>query len=203
MQREQRDGDQDERNRIGRGGLGAHRELEELPEPQRHDLEPRRQRDDRRRAEQRDRIEEHDDAPPMIAGVTSGSVTRQIVRRLPAPRMFAASSISEETQLERIGGEHEDVGKGVERGDEHQAAEAVDVGEAGLAAGQRHPDAVEPARIRPGEQDPADRAEIGRRDEGAEDHRAHEILARHVGARDATRRSAPRTRRRARVVASA
>ena len=37
-------------------------------------------------------------SPPMIAGSTSGSVTRKVVRRVPAPRMFAASSISDETR---------------------------------------------------------------------------------------------------------
>ena len=36
--------------------------------------------------------------PPRIAGSTSGSVTRSVVRQVPAPRMLAASSISEETR---------------------------------------------------------------------------------------------------------
>jgi hypothetical protein len=36
--------------------------------------------------------------PPMIAGVTSGSVIRSVVRSVRAPRMLAASSISEETR---------------------------------------------------------------------------------------------------------
>jgi hypothetical protein len=36
--------------------------------------------------------------PPTIAGTTSGKVTRRVVRSVPAPRMFAASSISEETR---------------------------------------------------------------------------------------------------------
>ena len=35
---------------------------------------------------------------PRIAGSTSGSVMDRDVRKLPAPRMFAASSISEETR---------------------------------------------------------------------------------------------------------
>src|SRR3546814_20507097 len=35
--------------------------------------------------------------PARIAGQTSGSVTVTIVRHVPAPRMLAASSISEET----------------------------------------------------------------------------------------------------------
>ena len=33
-----------------------------------------------------------------MAGSTSGSVIEKVVRRLPEPRMFAASSISEETR---------------------------------------------------------------------------------------------------------
>ncbi len=37
-------------------------------------------------------------APPRIAGVTSGKVTRKVVRSPPAPRMLAASSISDETR---------------------------------------------------------------------------------------------------------
>ena len=37
-------------------------------------------------------------SPPTIAGSTSGSVTRNVVRNVPAPRMLAASSISEETR---------------------------------------------------------------------------------------------------------
>ena len=36
--------------------------------------------------------------PPMIAGVTSGSVMRSVVRSVRAPRMFAASSISDDTR---------------------------------------------------------------------------------------------------------
>lgn len=35
--------------------------------------------------------------PPRIAGSANGSVTRHIVRQGPAPRMLAASSISDET----------------------------------------------------------------------------------------------------------
>ena len=35
--------------------------------------------------------------PPRIAGSTSGSVTRRMVRQVPAPRMLAASSISDDT----------------------------------------------------------------------------------------------------------
>ena len=37
-------------------------------------------------------------APPRMAGSAIGSVTRNVVRRMPAPRMLAASSISEETR---------------------------------------------------------------------------------------------------------
>ena len=36
--------------------------------------------------------------PPMIAGITSGSVMRNVVRTVPAPRMLAASSISDDTR---------------------------------------------------------------------------------------------------------
>ena len=37
-------------------------------------------------------------APPMMAGSTIGKVTRSVVRMTPAPRMLAASSISEDTR---------------------------------------------------------------------------------------------------------
>ena len=37
-------------------------------------------------------------SPPRIAGKTSGSVTLKVVRHLPAPRICAASSISEDTR---------------------------------------------------------------------------------------------------------
>ena len=37
-------------------------------------------------------------SPPTIAGSTSGNVTRNVVRSVPAPRIFAASSISVETR---------------------------------------------------------------------------------------------------------
>jgi hypothetical protein len=36
--------------------------------------------------------------PPTIAGSTSGRVTRNVVRIVPAPRIFAASSISDDTR---------------------------------------------------------------------------------------------------------
>ena len=36
-------------------------------------------------------------SPPRIAGSASGRVTRHMVRHGPAPRMLAASSISDET----------------------------------------------------------------------------------------------------------
>ena len=36
-------------------------------------------------------------SPPRIAGKASGKVTRRMVRHVPAPRMLAASSISEDT----------------------------------------------------------------------------------------------------------
>ncbi len=36
--------------------------------------------------------------PPRIAGITSGRVMRSVVRRLLAPRMVAASSISVDTR---------------------------------------------------------------------------------------------------------
>ncbi len=36
-------------------------------------------------------------APPRIAGSTSGRVMRSVVRSVPAPRMLAASSISDDT----------------------------------------------------------------------------------------------------------
>ena len=41
---------------------------------------------------------------PMIAGRASGRVTRRVVRSAPAPRVFAASSISEEirSSAERV-----------------------------------------------------------------------------------------------------
>ena len=35
--------------------------------------------------------------PPRMAGSASGSVTRRMVRQAPAPRMLAASSISDDT----------------------------------------------------------------------------------------------------------
>ena len=35
--------------------------------------------------------------PPRIAGSASGRVTRRMVRQVPAPRMLAASSISDDT----------------------------------------------------------------------------------------------------------
>ena len=35
--------------------------------------------------------------PPRIAGKASGKVTRRMVRHAPAPRMLAASSISDDT----------------------------------------------------------------------------------------------------------
>ena len=37
-------------------------------------------------------------SPPTIAGSTNGSVTRNVVRKVPAPRILAASSISEDTR---------------------------------------------------------------------------------------------------------
>ncbi len=41
---------------------------------------------------------------PMMAGSASGRVTRRVVRRAPAPRVLAASSISEEirSRAERV-----------------------------------------------------------------------------------------------------
>ncbi len=87
-------------------------------------------------------------------------------------------------EIERGGGEHEHVRERRDRHDHDQPGHRVDVEQAALGAGQRHPHLVEPAGVRPGEQDPADRAEIGRDDEGAEHHQPDEAFRRHVGARD-------------------
>jgi len=66
-------------------------------------------------------------SPPRIAGSASGKVTRRMVRHVPAPRMLAASSISDDTQLEGRRGEDEDIRERIERDDDGEAGEAVEL----------------------------------------------------------------------------
>ena len=86
-------------------------------------------------------------------------------------------------EFERRRGEDEDVGEGVERDDQRQAGEAVDVERPRLGAGQENIEPVQPSGVRSREQDPGDRAGVGRRDERRQHQHACQPSRRHVGTR--------------------
>ena len=183
LDQDQQDGDPEQRHGIGRCHLDPHRIAEELEELRRHDVEARRDGDHGRRAEQRDRLEKADDQPTQDR--------RKRERQgdpphgAPWPRSQDVGCILHlrRHQLERRRGEDEDVGERVERDDDGEAGEAVDVERPRLGAGHHREEAVEPAGIGTGQQDPRHGAGVGRRDEGRQHHHTGEAAARHVGTR--------------------
>ena len=121
--------------------------------------------------------------PPRIAG--SAERQRDAPHGAPGPCSQDVGGVLHlrRHQLECRRGEDEDVGKGIERDDERQAGEAVDVERPRLRARHQHEEPVEPAGIGSGQQDPGDGAGVGRRDEGHQHQHAGEAASRHVGAR--------------------
>ena len=133
-------------------------------------------------AEQRHRVEEHHDRPAQDGGRDQGQGDAKHGADAPAPQDVRRLLHFGGHPVQRVGGEHEDVGEGVQRRHQHHAGKAVDVEQPVLRPGEPHPNPVEPPRIWPGQQDPRDRAQIGRGDERAQDHHPHHALTRHVRA---------------------
>ena len=98
----------EERHRVGGRHLHAGRELEHLPEGGGHDLEARGQRDEGGGAEERDRLEERHDERAQDRGQGQRQGHPERGAQAPAPRVLAASSISEEirSSAERVNHEH-------------------------------------------------------------------------------------------------
>ena len=131
-------------------------------------------------------------APPRIEGHTSGRVTLRIAVQVPAPRMLAASSISEDTRSRADFTKMKISGK-----DWNAMTQARPLNVYTLSRGsvapviQRHAWLRKPA-FGAGQQDPADRAQIGRQDEAAQDEDPDQGLAGHVGCVRWPRPSEPR-----------
>ena len=159
-------------------------ELEELPQLKRHDVDARRKGDNGRGSEQRDGVEEHDDRTGEYRRCHERQ--RYLERRqdTPCSQDLGCLLHLRRDHVEGIAREDEHVGERVQRRDQHQSAEAVDVERPGAVAGERHPGPIQPAGIRPREKNPGDRAQVGRCDEGAHDDGPNEALAWHIGARD-------------------
>jgi hypothetical protein len=87
-------------------------------------------------------------------------------------------------QIQRRRGENKQVGERVDGDVEGQPFERIDVEQALVRAGQRHPNPIEPARIRTCEQDPADRPQVGWGNEGSQNQEPDDAFPRHVGSRN-------------------
>ena len=184
LDQHQQDGDAQQRHGIGRRHLDPDRIAEELEKLGRDDVEACRDRDQGGRAEQRDRLQEADDH----AAQDGRQRERQghLAHRPPWSRTQDVGGILHlrRDELERRRREDEDVGERIERDDDGEAGEAVDVERSSLRPRRHHVETVEPACVRAGQQDPGDGAGVGRRDEGRQHEHAREAAARHVRARD-------------------
>ena len=115
------------RERSGRSKLRLGWKLEQAPDLGRHRVEARRHRQDRRRAEQRHRLQECDQrAREHRRKRERNRDTAGGVPGLAAENGGRIFQIAGDT-VERIGNQHEDIGKRVAGDDEHQACEAVNV----------------------------------------------------------------------------
>ena len=139
-----------QRQRGGGGELRLRRILEQAPDLGGHGVEAGRQRQDRRRAEQRHRLQEGDQR--------AGEQRRQHQRNGDAARRVPAAAAEDRRgvlqfaghAVERIGDQHEDVRESVAGDDEDDAGQRVDVEQmlVLLGAGDGAEDLVEQAAVR-------------------------------------------------------
>ena len=121
---QQQDGQQQQRQRGGGGEFELRRILEQAPDLGGHGVEAGRQRQDRRRAEQRHRLQERDQR--------AGDQRRQRQRNGDAPRRGPGLAAEDRGgvleiarhAVERVGDQHEHKGKGVAGDDEDDARSA-------------------------------------------------------------------------------
>ncbi len=161
------------------------RELEQAPDLGGDDMEPRRQRQDRRCAELRHRLQERD----QRAGEQRGHHDRQAdaAEGVPAPAAEDRRGVLElgRDALQRVRHQHEDIREGIARHDEDQPGHGVDVEQIGVGIEAEEPliPLVQQAAVGRRQDLPGDGAEEGRGDEGGHHQQADQPVAGHVGAR--------------------
>ena len=158
--------------------------FEELPQLRGHNVDPRRDADDGRRAEQRDGLQKDNDEAAHDGW--SGQWQRHPAHGGDGTRPQNIGSVFHlgRDQVEGRFYEQEDEREGMQRDHRREAREGVDVDQRVLGAGDEAPGDVEEARIRPRQQDPADGTQVGGQHEGRHHHRPAEALPRHIRARD-------------------
>ena len=179
------DGQQQQRHGGGGGEFEFRRILEQAPDLRGHGVKAGRQRQDRRRAEQRHRLQKRDQG--------AGDQRRQRQRNRDAPRRGPGLAAEDgggvlefaRHVVERIGDQHEHEGKRVAGDHEDDSGHRIDVEQmlVGFRAGHETKQLVEQAAVGRGQQFPGDGAEKRRRHERGRDQRADELPPGHVGAR--------------------
>ncbi len=180
-EQQQRRGQQ-QRDGEGRRHLDLGREVKERPDLRGDRVKPGRQREDGRRAEQRQRLQHGQDE--------AAHQRRQHHRQRDRERHGEPAGAQDGGRLLQVGrderqrvGDHDvDVGKRVDRDHEDQPRHAEDVQQRVLRAGRPAPQLVEQPRVGAGQHHPGEGAEERRRDEGGQHQRADHAPPRHVGA---------------------
>ncbi|MHC2431926.1 hypothetical protein ACVIST_008671 [Bradyrhizobium elkanii] len=181
---QQQDGQHQQRHRGGRRELELRRILEQAPDLGRHGVEAGRQRQDRRRAEQRHRLQERDQGACDQRG--QGERDRHPPRGGPGIAAEDRGGIFQLARhgVERIGHQHEHERERVAGDHEDDPGHRIDVEQrVGILAGEQPVELVEQPRIRRRQQFPGDRAEKRRRHERGRHQCANGLPPRHVGAR--------------------
>ena len=181
------DGDREQRQGDCRGEPQPRRKLEQAPDLGRHRIDARRKRQDRRRTEKRHRLQKRD----QITGEKRRrhQWKRHIERGSPRRHAQYRGRFLElpGNEVETIGDEGKDVGKGVEHHHEHHSARGKDVEERrgleGFKPEQRVVPLIDQARVGPSEQDPRECPKERWRNERREDQDSQQPLAGQIRAR--------------------